>query len=212
VTATPTLTRAPTNTPRPGADVTYVGLARASDDLVEPVGTTPEGWPIYERPFGFSFSLVVEAKPGPSRRPVGLNAFRTDSSDAAVRPDLEIIVSRPLGNGSPDVCDDMLPFIGGIPASTDFAVTQPVSDAINDLACRFVNGSGEPGGRRPGEACTVFDNGEFGFAAPTSTTQFCALIAEPFGFAVGDTVVSARARDNTGQPGPPASFVVRILP
>jgi hypothetical protein len=187
-------------------------LVRANDEIVPSSGTTPEGWPIYERPFGFSFSLVVEAKPGPSRRPVGLNAFRSDLADPSVRPDLEIIVSRALGNGSLDVCDDMLPFIGGIPASTSFDLTQGISNAINDLACRFVNGSGTPGGRREAEACTVFGSGEFSFVVDATTVQFCGLIAEPFAFPLGDTVVSTRVRDASGQPGPPASFVVRIVP
>jgi len=185
---------------------------RASDEVIEPSGTTSQGYPIYERPFGFSFSLVVEAKPGPSKKAVGLNAFRSDLFDPSVRPDLEIIVSRSLGNGSLDVCDDMLPFIGGIPASASFEETQNVSNAINDLSCRCVNGSGLPGGRREAEACTVFGDGEFAFIDDTSTVQFCALIAEPFGFPLGDTTISVRVRDSTGQPGPPASFVVRVTP
>ncbi|MBX3025395.1 hypothetical protein KF840_10880 [bacterium] len=212
ITRTPTQTRTPTPTGRVGADITYVGLVRANDEVVPASGTTSQGWPIYVRPFGFSFSLVVEAKPGPSRRPVGTNAFRSDLTDPATRPDLEIIVSRPLGNGSLAVCDDMLPMIGGIPASPSFDLTQNISNAINDLSCRFVNGSGLPGGRRESEACTVFGNGEFGFVVKATTVQFCALIAEPFGFPVGDTVVSVRVRDSSGQPGPPASFVVRITP
>jgi hypothetical protein len=191
-----------------------VGIVRASDEVVAPSGTTSQGWPIYERAFGFAFSLVIEAKPGPGRpvRAVGLNAFRSDLSNPSVRPDLEIIVSRPLGDGSLAVCDDMLPLIGGIPASTSFDQTQNISNAINDLACRFVNGSGLPGGRRAAEACTVFGDGEFAFVDQTSTVQFCALIAEPFSFPLGDTVVSVRVRDATGQPGPPASFVVRVTP
>jgi hypothetical protein len=212
ITRTPTQTRTPTPTGRPGADITYVGLVRASDQVIAPSGTTAQGWPIYERTFGYAFSLVVEAKPGPSRRPVGLNAFRSDLFDPSVRPDLEIIVSRPLGNGSLDVCDDMLPFIGGIPASQSFNETQNVSNAINDLACRFVNGDGLPGGRRKVDACTVFGNGEFDFVNGATTVQFCALIAEPFEFPIGDTVVSARVRDSSGAPGPAASFVVRITP
>lgn len=187
-------------------------MARANDTTIAPSGTTAQGWPIYERPFGHSFSLVIEAKPGPSRRPVGLNAFRSSPFDPATRPDLEIIVSRPLGNGSLDVCDDMLPLLGGVPASPSFDLTQPISNAINDLACRFVNGGGEPGGRRAADACTVFGDGEYRFVEPTSTVQFCALISEPFGFPLGDTVVSVRVRDSTGAPGPPASFVVRVLP
>jgi len=204
--------RTPSPTGRPGADITYVGLARANDTVITPVGTTDEGWPIYQRPVGFAFNVVVEARPGPSRRPVGLNAFRYDSGDAAVRPDLEIIVSRPLGDGSVAVCDDMLPNLGGVPASPSFDETPAISGAINDFACRFVNGRGEPGGRAGLDACTTTPEGDFHFANNDSTAQFCALIAEPFGFALGDTVVMTRVRDTTGVPGPPAAFVVRIGP
>jgi hypothetical protein len=189
-----------------------MGVARPNDVPLEPVGMTPEGWPIYERSFGFLFTLVVEAKPGPNRRQVGLNSFRYNPFDAAVRPDLEIIVSRPLGDGSLLVCDDMLPFIGGVPAAPTFETTQPISDAINDFACRFIDGLGEPGGRSAGNACTVYEDGEFRFVEPTSTAQFCAPIIEPFGFALGDTVVTARVRDVNGAPGPPASMVIRIVP
>jgi hypothetical protein len=212
VTGTVTQTRTPTVTPRPGADVTFVGLARPDDQLFDPVGMTPEGWPIYERPLGYLFTVVVEAKPGPSRRPVGVNAFRYNPSDPTVRPDLEIIVSRPLGDGSLAVCDNALPMLGGIPASPNFNQTQAISNAINDFACRFVNGTGMPGGRQIGDACLLFQNGEFGFANSDSTTQFCAGIAEPFDFPSGDTVVSVRVRDSSGVPGPPASFVVRVQP
>jgi hypothetical protein len=212
VTRTRTLTGTPTPTARVGADITFVGLARANDSLLDPVGVTDQGWPIYQRQFGYLFSVVVEAKPGPSRRPVGSNAFRSDPSDPAQRPDLEVIVSRPLGDGSAAVCDNMLPEIGGVPASTGFDLTQPISNAINDLACRFVNGSGTPGGRGGSEACVRGDDGDYHFVNGTSTVQFCALIAEPFGFPIGDTVVTVRAHDVSGSPGPAASFVVRIQP
>jgi hypothetical protein len=217
-TRTPTITRTPSLTPtrtptgRPGADITYVGVARASDEITQPIGTTSQGWPIFERPFGYSFSLVVEAKPGPSRKTVALSTFNSDEFDPSQRPDFEIIVSRPLGNGSTDVCDNMLPFFGGVPASTSFDETQPISNAINDLSCRFVNGSGDPKGRTEAEACTMFEDGNFGFVKPDTKVQFCALVAEPFSFPVGDTVVTVRVRDSSGQPGPPASFVVRVQP
>jgi hypothetical protein len=174
---------------------------------------TSEGWPIYERPFGYLFSIVVEARPGPSLRPVGSNAFRHDPFDPSLRPDLEIIVSRQLGDGSLAVCDDMLPFIGGVPAATSFQTSQPISNAINDFACRFVNGDGVPGGRgSSGLACTQFEDGEYHFVVGISRMQFCAVIAEPFGFPVGDTVVTARVRDITGVPRAPASMVIRVLP
>jgi hypothetical protein len=156
--------------------------------------------------------VVIEAMPGPSRRPVGLNAFRYDPLDPTVRPDLQIILSRALGDGSPAVCDNMLPMIGGVPASSSFDLTQPISNAINDFACRFVTGDGTPGGRSAGSQCTVFADGEFHFANSRSTAQFCAGIAAPFGFPLGDTVVTARVQDSSGIAGPPASFVVRVLP
>jgi hypothetical protein len=180
--------------------------------VIDPIGTTIQGWPVYQRPFGHLFTVVVEAKPGPSRRSVGLNTFNFSASDPTVRPDFEIIVSRPLGNGSAMVCDDMLPQIGGVPAATSFEVTQPISNAINDFACRFINGAGLPRGRGAGEACTLFGDGEYRFVNEASTVQFCAGIAEPFGFALGDTIVTVRVRDIAGNPGAPASFVVRVQP
>jgi len=212
ITRTPSQTGTPTVTARPGADITYVGLARADDMVIDPIGMTSQGWPIYQRPVGYLFTIVVEAKPGPSHRAVGNSSFQSDLNDPTVRPDLEIIVSRPLGDGSPAVCDNMPPIIGGVPASPSFDLTQPISNAINDFGCRFVNGSGQPIGRAPGEACTVFSDGEFHFVNSASMIQFCAGIAAPFGFPMGDTVVMVRARDVTGAPGPPASFVVRVMP
>lgn len=175
-------------------------------------GETAEGWPIYERPAGYLFSLVVEAKPGPSRRPAGAGAFSHDPDDPTVRPDLEVIVSRPLGDGSSAVCDNTLPEIGGVPASASFDLSQPISDAINDLACRFVNGSGVPVGRGPNEACTLFDTGEYRFVEKGTTVQFCGRVTQPFGFPIGDTVVTVRVRDLSDRPGPPASLVVRVSP
>ena len=216
ITLTPSQTGTPTATPRPGADITYVGLARPDDTIIAPVDTTDEGWPIYERSLGYLFNIVVEAKPGPSRLRVGLNTFRSDLSDPNIRPDFEIIVSRPLGNGSAVVCDDMPPMIGGVPAATSFGATQPIANAINDFGCRFVDGSGNPGGRGPDEACTMFEDGQSRFVVTSgpnaSTAQFCAGIAEPFKFPDGDTTVTVRAHDLGGAPGAPRSFVVRIRP
>lgn len=216
ITRTPSITGTPTATPRPGAEITYVGLARANDTVIEPVGMTSQGWPIYERSLGYLFNIVVEAKPGPSRRRVGLSTFNSSSGNPSVRPDFEIIVSRPLGDGSALVCDDMPPQIGGVPASENFNETQPISNAINDFGCRFVDGSGRPSGRGQDEACTMFEDGMSHFVvsmgANASTAQFCSLIAEPFAFPEGDTVVTVRVRDVTGEVGAPRSFVVRIAP
>jgi hypothetical protein len=143
---------------------------------------------------------------------VGLNTFRHDSFDPSVRPDFEIIVSRALGNGSSAVCDNMLPDIGGVPAATSFDTTPAISGAINDFGCRFVDGAGNFGGRGEREACTLFEDGDYHFKDDFSTAQFCAGIAGPFAFPVGDSMVWVRARDVSGAPGPPAAFVVRIRP
>lgn len=169
---------------------------------------TTEGWPIFERPFGYGFALVIEGKRGPNNKLPGVSTFEDFG-----RPDLQILVSRPLGDGSPTVCDnDPDLVIGGVPASSSFAETQPITDAINDLACRFVDGNGLTMGRsRSDDACTRFPDGSFHFVDSTSRVQFCGPIAPPFGFPAGDTVVTVRLRDQGGQVGPPASFVIRIL-
>jgi hypothetical protein len=168
------------------------------------------GVPVFVRPFGHGFTIVIEGKPGPSGRPVGRNAFNSSSFDPTLRPDLQIIVSRPLGDGSLAVCDDTLPFIGGVPASQSFALTQAISDAINDFACRFVDGSGNPGGRSPPDACTRQPDGEFRFANSSSTVQFCGTIAQPFAFPTGDTTVTVQLRDSRGDLSSPASLIIRV--
>lgn len=168
--------------------------------------------PIFERPFGHGFTIVVEGKPGPTRRTVGCSSFNYDPFQPSVRPDLQIIVSNPLGeNPTAEVCDDTPPEIGGVPAAASFAETQPISDAINDLACRFIDGSGVPRCRRsPSEACTLFPDGEHRFAGQGSTAQFCGQIAKAFEFPVGDTVVTVRLRDAAGELSAPSSLIIRV--
>jgi hypothetical protein len=183
-----------------------VGVARPDDTLVDAIGVTPQGWPIFERPFGFGFTIVIEGKRGPNNSLPGLSTL--DDFD---RPDLQILVSRPLGDGSAAVCDDRPPIIGGVPASVSFAETQAISNAINDFGCRFVDGSGSPMGRgKSEEACTRFSDGSFRFVNAMSRVQFCGPIAPPFAFPVGDTVGTVRLRDQGGQVGPSASFVIRV--
>jgi len=180
--------------------------------LIEPVGFTPDQIPIFERPLGYLFNIVVEGKPGPSLRRVADSSFNWSADDPSVRPGLEMIVNRALGDGSPEVCDNMFPLIGGIPAATGFEETQMVANAVNDLGCRFLDGSGLPRGRSRAEACTFFPNGEFHVVQSSSTIQFCGVIAEPYGFPTGDTRVDVRLRDISGAVGPSASFIVRVRP
>jgi hypothetical protein len=156
------------------------------------------------------FLIFVEAEPGISGRPVGTTTFDSDTSDPNVLPSFQIMVSRPLGNGSPTVCDNgPPPNIGGVPAVNPpaFGGTQAASNAINDLSCRFdarTNSS---------LACTrdPFQQVE-SFVSSDTTVQFCTNpgIGAELAFPVGDTTVTARVLDILGQPGHPVSIVIRV--
>ena len=87
-----------------------------------------------------------------------------------------------------------------------------VIDAVNDLGCRFLDGSGNPVGRKLNEACTLPPTGEYAFVSPDSTIQFCGLIDSLLIFPAGDTTVTARLRDIDGNAGPPAHIVIHIGP
>ena len=217
----PTATRTRTQPPTPtftatpaqalGPRIVFFGLARADDVLIASSGKTQQGVDIYEPLFGSGFSLVVEATRGISNRNVG-----TQTYNEFARPDLQIEVNRPIGDGSPTVCDDMLPNIGGVPATNppSFADDPAITDHLNDLGCRFVDGTGQRLGRVCTEtaACVRGSDGQFGCVSPQTTVQFCGLIPKPVEFPVGDTVVTARVRDALGNTGPPAQIVVRIPP
>ncbi len=217
-TPTPGATHTPTATPtegpplQPGANITYFGVTQADNTLLQPIGVDDQDRPIYQRRVGYSFSLVIEGRSGSNGAAVGQNAFEYDPQDPSVRPDLQVLVSQPLGDGSTTVCDNMLPNIGGVPGvdPPDFSETQPISDAINDLGCRFDDGTGQAVGRNNQDACTTFVDGGFHFVADTSQVQFCALIEPSFGFPLGDTIVTARLRDGQGIIGPERQIVLRV--
>jgi hypothetical protein len=196
--------------------VSYFGLARPDYTLLDVDGMV-DGLPYFERPTGDRFIIIIEGRRGPNRRPVGTSSFDHDPFNAGIRPALEIIVSRPLGNGSPTVCDDRPPTLGGVPASASFAPGQSISNAINDLACRFVDGEGLPMARgRSADSCIEWPDGISRFAVEGdlgSDVQFCtASIPEEVAFPEGDTTVTVRLSDVDGIPGPPVSFVVRVRP
>lgn len=217
-TATPTRTRTitptPTETPSEpiGPIIGFFGLIQPNDELIDPTGTDPTGIPIYQRPFGSGFSIVVEARRGIANKNVATFAF-----DEFARPDLQIQVDRPLGDGSALVCDDgMFQFeIGGVPAidPPSFADDQSISDRLNDLGCRFLNGSGQPIARACNEkfACIRFQDGRFGCVSPQAQRQFCGQISQNLEFPDGDTLVTARVRDIDGNLGPPAQIIIRVM-
>jgi hypothetical protein len=190
--------------------ITFFGLTRSDDTLIAATGTTPQGIRVYPRLIGTAFSIVIEGTPGVSGFAVGGSAYQTDSTSF---PDLQIEVSRALGNGSPAVCDSTGSMAGGVPPidPPSFAALQTAIDAVNDLACRFVDGSGKPGPRRRAEdSCVMFSSGESGFVDPNTTTQFCGFVTRVAEFPSGDTLVTARLRDEGGNPGPTAQLIVRV--
>lgn len=185
-----------------GPVITHFGAARA-DGLPVPPATVEKGIPTYVTNTGAGFILVVEAKPGLAGHEVGRRVFAHVPNDPTVRPDLEIISNRPLGNSDPRVCDSRRPDIGGIPAAASFAETQAIADAINDFACRFETHNDHE------SACTVNQSGDFAFVNPETTQQFCMAVARAWGFPVGDTILTVRVRDVRGNPGPAKQIRIR---
>jgi hypothetical protein len=208
--ATPTATPAgPTPTPTEpaaGPEITYFGVTRADSYSLAPSGYDGAGRPIYVRPFGYGLSLVVEGRPGASQRPVGRSAFAAPDA-----PDLQIILDRPLGDGSSAVCDRQAPAIGGVPAVSPFAFadTPAVLDAMNDVGCRVDDGQGSPLARSALNACTLDRSGEYAFVGVGTTAQFCLPIAGQWSFQPGDTIVAARLRDTSGALGARREIVIR---
>jgi hypothetical protein len=189
-----------------GPIVTFAGAARADGYRIEPDGKNAQGYPIYINPVGSGFMIVVEGKPGISNLETGRSIFHHDPSDPTARPDLEIQVTRALGDGSAEVCDARKPKIGGIPAINppSFAEKPRVSATINDLSCRFETFI------ESNASCTVDASGDFSFLNPkNSKVQFCMVVARSWAFQDGDTLVSVRLRDIEGNPGPVEHFVLR---
>lgn len=199
-----------------GPEITFFGVTRADDTLLEPSGMTADGAPIYTRTAGATgvasgFALVVEGAPGASGAPVGVSAYDMSLSGF---PDLIIQTSRDLGNGNPQVCEDpvAMPPGGGVPGSPKPSYKETAENIarVNDLACRFVDGEGRPVARQASADSCVNFNGDFRFVMPTSTVQFCGFINVPVGFPPMDTTVTARLRDTQGNLGPERSIVIRV--
>ena len=211
----PTPTRTRTLSPTPsvtaavnGPVITFFGLTRADDVLIDPSGASGD-IPIYQPLFGYGFSLVVEAMPGPSHAPVAKSTFVSGAA-----PDLQVQVTRPLGNGSTTVCDDTPPIIGGVPAINppNFSDDPPVADPLNDLGCRFIDGAGAKIGRACSEstACVLGTDGQFACVAPNTSLQFCGFIGQILTFPSGDTTVTVRVRDVQGRLGPAKQLIIRV--
>jgi hypothetical protein len=203
---TPTITASPTPV-SPGPVITFFGLTSASNHLLTP-SKDPQGNPVYSPPAGGAqFFIVVEAKPGSSGASPGVKQV---GADAASRPDLQILANRDLGNGSAAVCDvgptPDFP-IGGVPGFNPPNFDDPsqsVTDALNDFGCRFDNNTFLP--------CTLNANDIYAFVAPGTTTQFCTrtVVGHEMQFPSGDTLLTVRWRDTSGNIGLPARLVVHV--
>jgi hypothetical protein len=217
VTATRTASRTPTRTLSPtstatvsaasGPLVNYFGVAGFDGSLSTPVGTSPEGIPIFQRTFGAGFILIVEGRRRDPFQVLGQFAYAGDGLEP---PDLQIVASRPLGNGSPTVCDASPPELGGVPAVSETDLDRVSAGVLNDFGCRFQNGDGVPRGRAKADGCVLFPTGGYGFARDTSDLQFCAAIDRAIEFLAGETLLTARLRDAQGNPGPTAQIIIRV--
>jgi hypothetical protein len=187
-------------------------LTRADDTVIAPVGVTNDGTPIFERFFGSGFSIVIEGRRGGTNAELDANTLNWNPIDPSALAGLQILVSRSLGDGSPSVCDDIVPQTGGVPGTEppDFNGTQAVANATNDLSCRFKDGQGVRRGRDALDACTVSGDGIFRFVDPTTTLQYCGLINDPLVFPAGDTLVRARIRDVAGNISATHQILIRI--
>lgn len=211
-TATATVTASPTVTATPaiGPTVAFFGVTNSDDSVQAPSGSDPHGVPVFERPFGFGFSLVVEARHGSANRPVGNRAY-----DESGTPDLQVQATRPLGDGSAAVCDVGPIDFGGVPAvdPPQLETSAAIVDALNDFGCRFIDGTGQPVGRACPLGCVRFETGEFGCqSGDQADMQFCAPVSMPLTFPAGDTLVTVRVRDEAGNLGAPAQLIIRVAP
>lgn len=235
--ATATSTPEPSPTPIPAATstatasptvalgpvITFFGLTRPDGETLTPTATTSTGVPIFQRPAGFGFQIVIEGRPGPSGSSVGQCNTSYDEFSPDSRPDVQILSSRDIGPGNPAVCDGPQPApetgggcggrpepvvpIGGIPAvePPDFTtISRRISDAMNDFGCRLAY-------KPQGEACTVV-NGNWRYVSNQSVVQFCTerVWASPESFPSGDTTLTVRLRDFSGRLGAPAQIVIRV--
>lgn len=210
-TRTPSPTRTPTKPLPPGPQITFFGLVTADNHEIEPTGMTPgaDPIPIYRRQFGFGFLVVVEGRPGNSRRPLSENGTDRFPLSPPGKADIWLISDNPLGNGSSDVCDEG-PTIGnpnaqpgGVPSAGSFDNVA----AIDDFACRFVFHNQEE------ESCTFDELGNFDFIGPLSSAQYCTgpAIGLELAFPSGkDTTLSVQLRDSGGNLGDIARIIIRV--
>lgn len=198
-----------------GPVITTFGVANAANEPQAPVGYDGAGRPVFQQPFGQGFSLVLEARAGANRHNPGVYPAPYYAGESLHDPDMAMIVSRPLGDGSPVVCDTAPPELGGVPATVPFAfgATPEALDTIHDMGCRFIDGAGQLVARQSSlDACTRSDEAfGFGFVDRGSRLQFCGGIATAWRLPAGETIIAARIKDAAEEEfGAAREIVVRI--
>ncbi len=189
-----------------GPEITFFGLATADDQPLQPDEIDGEGRPVYRRPYGQGFTLIIEARKGFDNRALARSTY----SVGGLEPDLQVLASQALGDGNSTVCE-LDGVSGGIPAVPDLAFTTEPSTiaAMNDLGCRAYN-------RLPGPAntCTRSTRSAlFDFVGSTSELQFCIPIARAWALPAGQTTTfAARLRNTAGTFGPVSEMVVHVDP
>jgi hypothetical protein len=165
---------------------------------------------------GAQFVIVVEAAPGLSGVAPGKSLTPVPPTN---RSDLQIQSDHDMGdNPSTTVCDKgpASQGGGGIPKvfPISFAENDPqITDALNDFACRFSVFNFGFGGNATGP-CTKIDATQDPALvtrnAPISTVQYCDQVATTAEFPPGDSIVTAKVRDENGNLGPTKQIVVRV--
>jgi hypothetical protein len=218
------VTRTPTPTiPKPfGPEILQFGVATAFNVVKTPDDVTEDGVPVYERLVGQGFIIFIEVREGTSGASPGQcgvfdsvnqriipcgNRLCEDRPPEDERSDVQVVVDQPLGNGSSEVCDLAGPMIGGVPATDplSFANTPAITDALNDLACRFDD--------HPtfSEACTLDELRRFNYVDPRTEHQYCIpAVGTELMLPSGDTKFTARVRDAGCNIGNEVSIVIRV--
>lgn len=195
-----------------GPTITHFGVSNGHGEPWQPTGFDQDGRPIFDLQLGYGLLLVLEARIGASNRGVGNYTVSHEDNGVEKDADMQMILSEPLGDGDPRVCDITPPDFGGVPATVPFEFDH-AGDAIDDMGCRFDDGAGQHIGHRDLlQACT-FTNQFFGysFVDRTSYVQFCtSAIAPEWAFPLGRTIVRARVKDIRGNFGEPREIVVQI--
>jgi hypothetical protein len=190
--------------------VTFFGIATADNHVRTPIGETQDDHiPIYDFPNSFGFIIVAEGRPGTNNRPLATcGLMGSPGGCGSGRAAVQILADRQLGNGSAKVCDTTAPTIGGVPAvpALDFGPSQMVSDAINDLACRFdLHATSET-------ACTLDDLGNNAFLFRNfGETQYCTpVVGSELSFAPGLTRLKVQIQDASGTVGNQKEIAVQV--